>query len=214
MTKHEALATVHRLLEHAGPKTEILIKSAALRVLVDYPEAADRSIMKCRAKMINGSPVTFNRYDLGLQTYREEDDNILGIRHRVTEFVGEGFYVRSRVPSDYGLSLRAVRDEFALKRSGVDTATVEYIEGYAQHRFDSRMPSDLRPNWVPLFPPSAGFTNLWPGVISYMNIASADDMIIAEAKIVLTGLKATPETHRRLTALIDLAERLVKRAKP
>ena len=121
--------------------------------------------MKCRARMIDGGPVTFEMTDLGLVYELDGGENgyvsdeVFSRRWRLrrpvylTDCEGEGFSVRCVVPAHVHPDLRAALNRSYLERAGVDTATVEYIESYTQHRPDARMPSDLRPNWVPLFPP-------------------------------------------------------------
>lgn len=135
--------------------------------------------MKCRAKMIDGSPVTF-------EITPEEVVDRDGHPHLQQDAIGEGFFVRS-VPYAYwgGVKYRDDRMRVALECSGVDTATVEYVESYVQHRADSRMPSDLRPNWEPLFPPVVKQPMLTgepksylPGAITYIRIVEPTQAMI------------------------------------
>lgn len=84
--------------------------------------------MKCRAKMIDGSPVTF-------EITAEEVVDRYGHPHLQQDAIGEGFFVRS-VPYAYwgGIKYRDDRMRVALDLSGVDTATVEYWTDSVQPR--------------------------------------------------------------------------------
>lgn len=111
--------------------------------------------MKCRAKMINGDPVTFERHDRGL--IREASTSSNEKDAYAIELLGEGFHVWSEV-SRWAAEPIARSREVALRHhlecSGVDTATAE--------RWD---PDGLTPfgdfsrgvayvgRWEPLFPP-------------------------------------------------------------
>lgn len=129
--------------------------------------------MKMRARMVDGSPVTFESTDLSLMYELSENwedgltpDPVYAKRFRffrpvhVTEFVGEGFFVRSiwdgmaqYLKSDDPIGYhRMAFDRSMLERSGVDTATVEYLDCLLEHRFDRLMPSDLREHWEPMWP--------------------------------------------------------------
>lgn len=83
--------------------------------------------MKLRAKMIDGTLVTFESHDLGQQMLTILYSDGLAIRAGyVTEFVGEGLYVRSECCG--GPEQRREADRLALEHGGVDTATVEVLE--------------------------------------------------------------------------------------
>lgn len=53
-------------------------------------------------------------------------------------------------------------------------------------------------------------SSIMPGEIRYID---ADRMTIAEAKVILVALEATPEVHRRLEAVVKLAEDLLEKAR-
>lgn len=159
--------------------------------------------MKMRARMVDGSPVTFESTDLGLMYELGENweggltpDPAYAKRFRfsrpvhVTEFVGEGFFVRSiwdgraqYIKSDDPIGYpRLAFDRNMLERSGIDTATVEYLDCFLEHRFDSRMPSDLREHWERLWsgPSLKGEpATVVPGSITYMG----EDELISEAML-------------------------------
>lgn len=102
--------------------------------------------MRCKAKMIDGSPVTFEMVE-----YQVEVDSHPYLR---TECSGEGFFVRSSTYAYWGgEAYRKSRIKLALERAGVDTATVEYEENFYQpdQPIGSIRWGDLR--WVPLFLP-------------------------------------------------------------
>ena len=109
--------------------------------------------MKCRAKMIDGSPVTFEMTDRGKlfelgadgrDGFASEEPFAKWRHYRcvlVTDFEGEGFSVQCVTPYTESVELRAALERSHLERSGVDTATVEYAEPL------------VRSGWLPLFPP-------------------------------------------------------------
>lgn len=89
--------------------------------------------MKMRGKMIDGSPVTFESIDLGGVMYRDMRTGEKGYcAPYVTEFVGEGFYVRSAW-NGMAFPLRGVdanayrlaHERAMLEQAGVDTGTVK-----------------------------------------------------------------------------------------
>ncbi len=110
---------------------------------------------RCRAKMIDGSPVTFEFHDRG--PLLEDIDGTVWLRRyhatsapvHVSEMIGEGFHVVSVVPDQWDdrfgspAAKRQHFDRIALERSGVDTATVERWEEGVQPRSGW---------WVPMFP--------------------------------------------------------------
>lgn len=103
--------------------------------------------MKCRAKTITGQPLTF-------EITPEEVVDRDGHPHLQQDAIGEGFFVRS-VPYAYwgGVKYRDDRMRVALERSGVDTATVEYLDARPEIDLVRFGRSDDAGCWLPLFPP-------------------------------------------------------------
>lgn len=142
---------------------------------------------QCRARMIDGTPVTFEMIDHGPVFLLGEDgcdgftdDSVFAARWQcvqkllLTEFIGYGLHVRSYTPLDYSPETRSVRDKFAMRRVGVDTPSAEYLDSYIEHSFDRRLFSDLRPHWIPLFPRPMAEIRGEPGGITYcMNLAES-----------------------------------------
>jgi len=118
---------------------------------------------QCRARMIDGTPVTFEHIDLG-----NVAAGIYGV-----DMIGHGFHVRALSwASDY--KARTEMDRRELERAGVDTATVEYLDSYSEHRLHPWLSSDLRPNWVPMFSKESVWGIDWskpaslaPGTMTY-----------------------------------------------
>lgn len=151
--------------------------------------------MKMRAKMVDGSPVTFESIDHGGLKYRLNNDSELKVcPPYTTEFVGEGFHVISKW-SGQAMYLdqddligypRLAYDRWSLARSGVDTATVEYLDRFLEHRFDRPIPIDLREHWERMWPePSLKGTpaTFMPVTVTYMgedNLVT-EDMLLAGA---------------------------------
>lgn len=72
----------------------------------------------CRAKMIDGTPVTFDALDW--------DNTYPGRPNRwVTEYLGHGFGVISESPKHFDHPYRVERDRQALENAGVDIYTME-----------------------------------------------------------------------------------------
>jgi hypothetical protein len=151
--------------------------------------------------MINGLPVTFEWTDQGtmyeLGEHGEDgfvSDKVFASRWRhirkclVVDMVGEGFWVRSAVPWTDNAELRSALDRSHLERHGVDTSTVEYLEGYVQHRLDPRAPSDLRYVWWPLFPKPPGFKVRREGDL-IGEFSARDDAIDAAIMAIRTGAR-------------------------
>lgn len=92
--------------------------------------------MKCRAKMIDQSPVTFSL--IAITPFETPV--------AFTAFEGEGFSAGTELYSLKDVDHRATMEERALRENGVDTATVEYFQ-------DDGMASRAPGYWLPLFPP-------------------------------------------------------------
>lgn len=98
--------------------------------------------MKMRGKMVDGSPVTFESIDLGLVYPKSGPPSVAG--SYITDFVGEGFHVRSEIMNIWRDDLSPEHLLYfyrrALEQSGVDTATVEregrWIAGWGKDRCD------------------------------------------------------------------------------
>lgn len=88
--------------------------------------------MKMRAKMVDGSPVTFEQIDWGGRNYVADDSKLMIGPPYKTEYVGEGFHVISMwhgqpCPDTSSSSgHRLTYDRWSLHRAGVDTSTVEF----------------------------------------------------------------------------------------
>ncbi len=126
--------------------------------------------ISCRAKMCDGTPVTFEWEDRGECWARPGDPIFL-----VTEMIGHGFHVVSRVPYNLqNVAYRHDRVRSALEHAGVDTATVEYESGF----YDDQPPGPSRywragdtwvnRRWVKMFPVvKEEPASLMPGPIFY-----------------------------------------------
>ncbi len=127
-------------------------------------------MIKCRAKMIDGTPVTFEHHDCGPVYSPEIQQNVLR-----SAYTGEGFYVVSDVPGmSHSTEWRLSRDRYALERCGVDTATVERWEPGRHHVRWAPDNNDLYwvdGRWEPMFPPSPELkrepATPMPGTITY-----------------------------------------------
>lgn len=162
--------------------------------------------MKCRAKMCNGDPLTFEWTDHGLQRSPTGD-------RYVAEAVGDGFHVISEVDryvAEGSFSLVEEGYRISLERSGVATATVEYWQEAAPMMRHGDEEWHTGDRWVPLFLPVLNIepSSVAPGTVHWID---ADRMVISDAKAVLVTLEATPEVHRRLEMVVKLAEHLLQR---
>lgn len=103
--------------------------------------------MKCRAKMIDGSPVTF---DWGPELCEDRE----GHPYIRRECIGEGFFV---VTESYaygeGENGRIKNMRLALERAGVDTATVEYWSDQARGALGFAPPGA----WIRMFAPDTWY---------------------------------------------------------
>lgn len=179
--------------------------------------------MKCRARMIDGSWVTFERHVRDVverDAYRAITGTTdwpygLLLSVLITEFVGEGFHALAvtKWGGNYGSLEEAsswrTRDELLiLERSGVDTATVEYWQEGNWQAHQHMMFSDGSPdqhkrwqmdgNWVPLFPPVLREEpeTIAPGSLSYMSVGEVEGL----RKMLNAERRVTVELKRRLEA--------------
>lgn len=171
-------------------------------------------MMQCRAKMIDGSPVTFDWIDHGgLRWVPSESDNSGWGAPYFTEMVGHGFEVWSMwrgysqdTPYD-----RIEADRRALERSGIDTATVERWEPEV-----ARLPTGVKFSyadcWVPVFPPvlKEAPASLMPGMITYINAEPTAEMMdagMAEGMACWAQSIGNRETVRRVWCAMEKTRR-------
>lgn len=149
---------------------------------------------RCRAKMIDGSRVTFEHHDRGLidRLAKSDAEDVYAV-----ELIGEGFHVWSEVsrwashPIDQSRNVALCHH---LERSGVDTATVEY-------RTENRDPTQgvLGWWWTPLFPPVLREepASINPGILTYMR-TPAEQEVLRLSKMLSAECAMTKELQRRL----------------
>ncbi len=169
--------------------------------------------VKCRAKMCDGSPVTFDCEDHGVVP-------LDGLRDcHLTTFIGDGFFVRSEYRSIWDdrfgsdAEHRAHVDRLALERSGVDTATVERWEitpvcGQNGEAFPCG-------RWVPVFP-GIKITHTedfeYPTEIDSPEVALAKNINIVRKHIAVTDIVRNAVTTGHPSSGLDRALRDVCRA--
>lgn len=120
-------------------------------------------MIKCRAKMIDGSPVTFEWHDLGGLLYRDTKTGLEGICGPYTvDMIGEGFFVRIEggifTEARFG-NIWLEHCRLALEHAGVDTATAQQWDEDIWNQISSYWEGTTQRcrgtlgAWVPLFPP-------------------------------------------------------------
>lgn len=160
---------------------------------------------QCRAKMIDGSSVTF-------EWGPEEVVQIDGHPNIRVDCIGHGFHVRSESYAyDGGEALRFENMRAALRWSGVDTATVEYLDYEKPERITGFL-FRCRAHWVPVFPPvlKEAPASRMPGMITYINAEPTAEMMeagMAEGMACWARSIGNRETIRRVWCAMEKARR-------